>query len=61
MIDIVTKPGVLVGAGGVISAAGGVSQGSGPVQFAIGVAIVIAVCAFGAWLVMKMIARPRDV
>jgi len=61
VIDIVTKPGVLVGAGGVISAAGGVSQGSGPVQFAIGVAIVIAVCGFAAWLVMKMIARPRDV
>lgn len=61
VVDIVTKPGVLVGAGGVISAAGGVSQGSGPVQLAIGVAIVIAVCAFGAWLVMKMINRPRDV
>lgn len=59
--DIITKPGVLVGAGGVISAAGGVTQGSGPVQFAIGVAIVIAVCAFAAWLVMKLIARPRDV
>ena len=61
VIDIVTKPGVLTGAGGVIMAAGGVAQGSGPVQFALGVAIVIAVCGFAAWLVMKMIARPRDV
>lgn len=59
--DIITKPGVLVGAGGVITAAGSVTQGSGPVQFAIGVAIVVAVCAFAAWLVMKMIMRPRDV
>jgi zinc D-Ala-D-Ala carboxypeptidase len=61
IVDIVTKPEVLTGAGGVLTGAGAISQGSGPVQFALGVALVIVVCAFAAWLVMKAIQRPRDV
>ena len=59
--DIVTKPEVLTGAGGVLTGAGAISQGSGPVQFALGIALVVIVCAFAAWLVMKAIQRPRDV
>lgn len=41
IVDIVTKPEVLTGAGGVLTGAGAISQGSGPVQFALGVALVI--------------------
>lgn len=59
--DIVSKPEVLMGAGSVLTGAGAVSQGSGPVQFALGVALVLIVCAFIAWLVAKAMARPRDV
>lgn len=59
--DIVTKPEVLTGAGGVLTGAGAISQGSGPVQFALGIALIVIVCAFAAWLVMKAISRPKEV
>lgn len=61
IVDIVTKPEVLTGAGGVLTGAGAISQGSGPVQFALGVAMILIVCAFIAWMVTKAIRRPRDV
>lgn len=61
IVDIVTKPEVLTGAGGVLTGAGAISQGSGPVQIALAVALVIVVLAFGAWLLMKAINRPKEV
>ncbi|KFC62791.1 putative exported protein [Devosia sp. LC5] len=59
--DIVTKPEVLAGAGSVLTGAGAVSQGSGPVQIALAIVMVVIVCAFAAWLVMKVIRRAREV
>lgn len=59
--DILLKPEVLAGGGSVLTGAGAVSQGSGPVQFAIAVVMVVIVCAFVAWLVMKAVRRPADV
>lgn len=61
IVDIVTKPEVLTGAGGVLTGAGAISQGSGPVQIALGVALVIVVVAFAAWLLLKTINRPKEV
>lgn len=59
--DIITKPEVLTGAGGVLTGAGAISQGSGPVQFALGIALVLVVCAFIAWMVSKALTRPKEV
>jgi Uncharacterized protein conserved in bacteria len=59
--DIITKPEVLTGAGGVLTGAGAISQGSGPVQFALGIVLVIVVCAFIAWMVSKALSGPKEV
>lgn len=59
--DIVTDPGVLTGAGGILTGAGAISQGSGPVQFALGIALVLVTCAFIAWMVSKALSRPKEV
>ena len=61
VVDIITKPEVLTGAGGVLTGAGAISQGSGPVQLALGIALVLVVCAFIAFLVATALTRPRDV
>lgn len=61
LVDIVTKPEVLMGVGGVATGVGGMTQGSGPFQFALAVALIIVVCAGAAWLAVKLIQRPRDV
>ncbi|MEO9297551.1 YcbK family protein [Devosia alba] len=59
VIDIVTKPGVLVGAGG--AATGVATAVKAFPEWAAGAALIILVCAFVAWLAVKMIARPSDV
>lgn len=59
--DIVTDPGVLTGAGGILTGAGAISQGSGPVQFALGIALVLVTCTFIAWMVSKALSRPKEV
>lgn len=61
IIDVVTKPEVLTGAGGVLTGAGAISQGSGPVQIALGIALVVVVVAFAGWLLLKTINRPKEV
>lgn len=61
IVNIVTKPEVLVGVGGLATGVTGMTQGSGPFQFALAVALIIAVCAGAAWLAVKLIRHPRDV
>lgn len=60
--DLVKKPEVLLPAAGTaIGAAAPVAQGNGPVQLALGIGLVIVVCAFVAWMSVKAFQWPRDV
>ncbi|MBJ6986953.1 D-Ala-D-Ala carboxypeptidase family metallohydrolase [Devosia sp. MC521] len=59
--DIITKPEVLTGAGGVLTGAGAITQGNGPFQLALGIALVVVVCAFVAWLIAKQFTGQREV
>lgn len=61
IVEVITKPEVLTGAGGVLTGAGAISQGSGPVQLALGIVLVIVVCAFVAYLVSRVMTRPKEV
>lgn len=60
--DLIKKPEVILPAAGTaIGAAAPIAQGNGPVQLALGIGLVIVVCAFVAWMAAKAFQRPRDV
>lgn len=60
--DLIKKPEVLLPAAGTaIGAAAPIAQGNGPVQLALGIGLVIVVCAFVAWMAAKAFQRPSDV
>ena len=60
--DLIKKPEVILPAvGTTIGAAAPIAQGNGPFQVALGIGLVIVVCAFVAWMAAKAFQRPSDV
>lgn len=59
IVETLTKPGVLTGAGGV--ATGVATAAKAFPEWAAGAALLLIVLAFIAWMVVKLINRPRDV